>query len=99
MGTILRWIAAALRDWLNSYINPNWKAEQEQLQKDAAAHQRAHAETEKQNAELEKHVDQRDKEIAQNEKLAEESEQRRVDESKRVDGTTTLKDLWFPEKK
>lgn len=44
MSTLLKWLATVLRDWLNSYISPTWKADQEKLQQKAAAQERREAE-------------------------------------------------------
>lgn len=99
MKLILRWLATALRDWLNGYIDPGWKLKQDKLQRDAAAFQRQHAETEKVNAEIDKRVAVNDAAIVVDEAKAVESETRRVVESERIEHADNLKELWFPKNK
>lgn len=74
LGTILRWFATAVRDWLNGYIDADWKVKQESLQRDAAALQRQHAETEKINTEKEQQVAAREKVIEQRDQEIEASQ-------------------------
>lgn len=82
LSVFFKWLATAARDWLNGYLNPNWKADQEQLQQDAAAHQRKEKVVKEEIAEVDKH------------EAATEAE--RVKENTRVDEATDLKNLWFP---
>lgn len=98
MGAIIRWILVAIRDFLNSRIDPEWKAKQEQLEKDDVAHKEQHAQTEAENHVIEERVVQRETEIAANEVKELEIETKRVAENERIEKTTSLKDLWFPEK-
>lgn len=98
MGAIIRWILIAIRDFLNGQIDAEWKAKQEQLQQDAAAHQRQHAQTEAENQVIEERVEQRETEIVANEVKELEIETKRVAENERIEKTTSLKDLWFPDR-
>lgn len=98
MGAIIRWILVAIRDFLNGKIDAEWKAKQEQIQQDAAAHQRQHDQTEAEIQVIEERVVQRETEIAANEVKELEIETERVVENERIEKTTSLKDLWFPEK-
>jgi hypothetical protein len=83
LGAIFRWILTAIRDWLNGQIDPQWRAKQEQLQQDAAAHQRKEKVVKEEIAEAEKH------------EAATEAE--RVKENERIDAADNLKDVWgFP---
>lgn len=86
MGTLLKWLATVLRDWLNGYINPNWKADQEQLQKDAAAHQRREAEVKTETAVIDEGIKKREVEAA---KL----EQERLKEKERIEKAESIEDV------
>lgn len=96
MGGLLKWIAGAIRDWLNGYLDPEWKQKQADLGLAVKSQVEQHAETVKENAAIDARVEQRDAEIAADEKLATESEARRVTESERIEKADDLKDLWFP---
>lgn len=82
MSVFLKWLATALRDWLNGYISPTWKADQEKLQQDAAAHQRQHKQTGVENAAIEQGVVESERQIAKDQaeviKRQQEQEERRA---------------------
>lgn len=90
MGALLKWLATVLRDWLNGYISPTWKADQEQLQKDAAAFQRYEARVIAEAAEIGMVIKKREVEAA---KL----EQERLKEKERIEKAESIEDvLGFP---
>jgi len=82
MSVIWKFLMALLRDFANGQIDPDWKAKQEQQQRDAAAFQRQAQVTKAEITEIDKHEAV--------------TEQNRVTENERIDKADSLKDLWFP---
>lgn len=81
METILKWIATTIRNWLNGYIDSEWKAKQEELQRDAAAFQRQRQIVKAETVEIDKHEAV--------------TEQNRVIENERIDKAESIEDVLF----